>query len=165
MNKVLFLLCPTDCLETVVNDTFKYQNYFYTSLGNSFSPNHKTLDSLKELIIKNHIKNICFVLSNDNKIILDALGGQSFSNISGLDSFYNKITKEKRHSELVWLGDHRQDAIFSYFLNNKIKELQLSLGNFPRQSVKISGKVYNRYENNFKSIYSNLTCLKKHSLN
>ena len=74
MQKNLFLLCPTDCLESVVNHVFRNENYFYTSLGNSIVPEKRTLEYIEELITKHHITNVYFVLSNDNPIILDALG-------------------------------------------------------------------------------------------
>lgn len=165
MYSVLYLLCPTDCLETRVNDAFKHQNYFYTSLGNSLSLDDKTVESLKALMLEHSIREISVVLSNDNPIFLDALEGQFFYKISGLDRFYKKIGRQRRHSELIWNADNRRDAILSYFLNNIIKELQLRLANFPFHSVKISGKIYDRFENSFKNVYSNLTCLEKHSLN
>ncbi|CAL2103105.1 conserved protein of unknown function [Tenacibaculum sp. 190130A14a] len=165
MHSVLYLLCPTDCLETHVNSTFKHQNYFYTSLGNSFTTDYKTIDSLKTLMLEHNIREISVVLSNDNPIFLDALEGQFFTKISGLKHFYSKISNQRRHSEIIWNSDNRKDAILSHFLNNKIKELQDSLGNFPFHSVKINGKIYDRFENSFKNVYSSLTCLEKHSLN
>ncbi len=45
MQKRFFFICPTDCLEHTINTTFKYENYFYTSLGNSFNYNRKTIVS------------------------------------------------------------------------------------------------------------------------
>lgn len=131
MNKVLFLLCPTDCLETKINNTFKYENYFYTSLGNSFYSDFKTINSLKELLIKKEITNICFILSTDNRIINDALEKQSFSKISGLKPFYKKISKSKKELKIISNTDKRQYTSFSYLLNTKIKELQLNLGCIP----------------------------------
>ncbi|WP_298426267.1 hypothetical protein [uncultured Kordia sp.] len=165
MNKTLFLLCPTDCLETAVNDAYENENYFYTSLGNSFAADNSTLKSIKELILKHDIKNIYFVLSNDNKIILDALERQSFSEIIGLENFYSEIIKQKEDSEIMWLTTNNKDLIISYFLNHKIKELQLELGNLSLNSIKVRGKIYDINNTYFKNIYSSLICLKSHCLN
>ncbi|OSY89267.1 hypothetical protein WH52_01075 [Tenacibaculum holothuriorum] len=165
MHNVLFLLCPTDCLETIIDDTFNCQNYFYTSLGNSFTSDYKTINSIRELIIKHKIKNVCFVLSNDNEIIKDAFGEQYFSEINGLKSFYKKVSKEKELLEAIWGADHRKDSILSYFLNMKIKEFEANLGYIPHHQINIIGKIYNRFENSFRNIYSNITCLNKHILN
>lgn len=165
MSKTLFLLCPTDCLETIVNNTFANKNYFYTSLGNSFIVDDITLKSIKKLILKEKIKNIYFVLSNDNQIILDALERQIFSEINGLKEFYSEVVKQKADSEVMWLTTNNKHLIISYLLNHKIKELQQKLGNLPLNSIKVRGKIYDRFDNVFKNIYSSLTCLKKHCLN
>ncbi|WP_420574211.1 hypothetical protein [Kordia sp.] len=165
MNKTLFLLCPTDCLETTINNTYESKNYFYTSLGNSFVVDNSTIKSIKELILKQNIKNIYFVLSNDNKIILDALESQSFSENIGLKNFYSEIIKQKETSEVMWLITNNRHLIISYFLNHKIKELQLELDKLSLNSIKIRGKIYDRHETAFKNIYSSLTCLESHCLN
>lgn len=166
MCKALFLLCPTDCLESTINQVYyKSENYFYTSLGNSFNIDFKTLTYIKEIIAKHHIKNIYFVLSSDNKVILDALGGQFFSNIKGLEAFYNQIRIEQKHSKAIQLTDNNRYTIISYFLNYKIKELQFYFNSLHNNSVRIHGKIYSRCENNFFNIYSGLLCVKKHNLN
>ena len=51
MQKRLFFICPTDNLEKAINFKFKQENYFLTSLGNSFEFNK---DDVKE--INTHIK-------------------------------------------------------------------------------------------------------------
>lgn len=165
MNKALFLLCPTDCLETTVNNTFEYENYFYTSLGNSFALDSKTLISIKEFIIKHNIKQIHFVLSNDNPIISDALEGQFFSEMTGLKKLYEEIKIQKENSEILWSTLDNQFLILSYFLNVKIKELQIKLSYILDYFVEISGKIYNRQEDRFIQIQSALTCLEKQHLN
>ena len=35
METTLFLLCPTDCLESKINEEFKGDNLLYTSLANN----------------------------------------------------------------------------------------------------------------------------------
>lgn len=165
MRKCLYFLCPTDCLESIINNTFKCENYFYTSLGNSFVSDIETIAYIKETIRKHNIREIYFVLSNDNQIILDALGRQFFSGIRGLKKFYNEITRQKEHSEVSWQTDDRQFSVLSYYLNKKIKELQPELRNLLDHPIKIRGKIYNRQENAFKDIYSDLVCREKCYLN
>lgn len=58
-----------------------------------------------------------------------------------------------------------QFSILSYFLNYKIKELQLELGSIINSKLKINGKIYNRFENVFENIHPNLICIEKHYLN
>ncbi|BAO77036.1 hypothetical protein [Winogradskyella sp. PG-2] len=165
MDKTLFLLCPTDCLEPIINNRFRQENFFYTSLGNSFSLDFTTLEGIKELITKHDIKDISFVTSNDNKIVLDALGKQSFSKIRGLKKFYGELVRQKEHSEALWEKENLQFAIISYYLNYKIKELGLELNRFTDYPIKIDGKIYDGQKNTFNAIHSNLICLEMHCLN
>jgi hypothetical protein len=165
MHTCFYLICPTDCLEYTINKTFKCQNYFYTSLGNSFNHDSKTLKSISTIIQKHHIKEICFVLSIDNKIILDALGNKEFSDIKALHNFYHEITIQKGHSKISFQKRNPRFVILSYYLNKKIKDLKLQLNSLSNENIKISGKIYNKNNGVFTNIYSDLVCLKKHQLN
>ncbi|MFD2568129.1 hypothetical protein [Pseudotenacibaculum haliotis] len=161
MSNSLFLLCPTDCLESNINRTFNHQNYFCTSLGNSFAFETEIIGHIRGLVKKHHIREIYFVLSEDNPIFLDALGGQFFSDIRGLEEFYGEIMRQKEHSEIVWQKGFHQFSVLSYYLNKKIKELDSLLNN----TVNIHGKIYNKYQDTFYDIYSDLICIEKHCLN
>lgn len=165
MPTCFYLVCPTDCLEYTINKKFKYENYFYTALGNSFVFDAKTIKHIKNIIREHHIKEIYFVLSIDNKIILDALGANKFSDIIGLHNFYKDIKRQRKRSMLSLKRGNIQFAILSYHLNKKIKELELQLSDLSNIPIKIRGKIYNKNENTFSNIYSNLVCLEKHHLN
>ena len=166
MQKCFFLICPTDCLEHTINKTFKYENYFYTSLGNSFIYDTKTIEYIRQIIKKHKIEEIYFVLSMDNKIVLDVLGDNNeFSNIEALNNFYDEITVQKRHSGVSFQNGNRQFAVLSYYLNKKIKELEFQLTNLSKEPIKVSGKIYNRDQDTFTDIYSDLVCLGAYCLN
>jgi len=165
MQKCFYLICPTDCLESTINKQFKYENYFYSSLGNSFVYDYKTIISIKQIIEKYDIKEICFVLSMDNKIILDALGEQEFSNIGALQNYYNEIVTEKEHSKVFFQERNSLFPLLSYYLNKKINELQIELTHLLKKPIKIEGKIYNKHQDSFMNIYADLICLTKHSLN
>ncbi|PQJ21238.1 hypothetical protein BSU00_09720 [Tenacibaculum sp. SG-28] len=98
MHKNLFFICPTDCLENRINKEFEQENYFYTSLGNSFAHDSKTIQKLSELIEKHHIQKIYMVLSQQNVIFSDALGTNSYTRIQGLHNLYQTILLEKSNS-------------------------------------------------------------------
>ncbi|MUU77109.1 hypothetical protein [Winogradskyella endarachnes] len=164
MQNNLFLVCPTDNLEPVINTMFSYENYFYTSLGNTFSQDKRILDNLSELIITKQIGNIFFILSSKNKIILDALGHQFFKNITGLEQLYNKIEEQKGYSKF-WNNNQFQNLLFSYYLNDKINELNYNLNDSLFQPVTIKGQIYNAQHNKFYPIYSNLICREKFYFN
>ena len=163
--KCFYLICPTDCLEQTINKKFKHENYFYTSLDNSFINDSTTIENLKSFIKKQHIKTIFLVLSMDNKIILDALGVNDFSNIGALNKFYKEIRKQKRRSKISLNKGNLQFGVLSYFLNKKIKELEFQLHNISNLPITISGKIYNRDQDKFMNIYSDLVYLEKHHLN
>ena len=165
MQKRLYLLCPTDYLETIVNDAFSCDNFFYYSLGTSFTMEVNSIESIRKLVKKHHIQEISFVLSNNNHIVNDALGKQNFIKMRGLCCLYFQITKQKRYSDLFWQTDYNQFSILSYHLNSKIKELQWELGKTVNSPLEINGKIYDRAHNVFKNIYADLICMGKHSLN
>lgn len=165
MHSTLFLLCPTDYLESTINREFNQENYFYSSLGNSFVMDFKTLESIKTLIKKHRIQEINFVLSSNNKIITDALGEQFLSSLKGLKTFYDEVIFQKERSEFLWQTNNHQFSVLSYYLNNKIKELKLALSDSTNDFIKVRGKIYNSDKNVFKDIYSNLLCIEKHYLN
>ncbi|SFD39482.1 hypothetical protein [Algibacter pectinivorans] len=165
MQNSLFLLCPTDNLEYLINTVYSYDNYFYTSLGNTFSTDEETMKSLEQLILAKNISNIYFILSNENKIILDALESQYFKNIVGLKRLHKNIEKQKQHSK-YWANNYSKHLLFSYYLNHKINKLCLDLKPLLLQKkIIIKGKIYNQSEDKFHPIYSNLICKEKFQFN
>ena len=165
MHKCFYLICPTDCLEHTINMKFKHDNYFYGSLGNSFSCDCKTIDYIRNFIKKHNIKEIYFVLSIDNKIVLDALGAKESSNIESLHNFYNDIKNQKERSNVSFKEKDNQFTMLSFYLNNKIKELEFLLCNLSNRTIKIGAKIYHKKQDAFTKIYSDLVCLEKHHLN
>ncbi|MEO9511104.1 MAG: hypothetical protein ABJN84_02620 [Flavobacteriaceae bacterium] len=152
-------------MEYAVNKAFKQENYFYTSLGNSFDPDIVTMEHIRVLIKKYHIGKIYFVLSNDNQIILDALEGQFFSKTRGLKHVYLEITKQRKTSAMWSQTKNPQSMILSYYLNNKIRALQTSLSDVFYRPNSVSGIIYDRDAQVFKTIYSDLICSEKFHFN
>jgi len=165
MYSCLYFICPTDSIENIINKTFKQENYFYTSLGNSFVCDKNTIEYLKKIIKKHKIREIYFVLSIDNKIVLDALGQKKFIKVRTLNTSYNEIRRYRKGSKLALRKSKHQFTILSYYLNKKIKELELHLVNTLQLPIKINGKIYNRNAESFATIYSNLVCLEKYHFN
>ena len=117
------------------------------------------------LIETRKIGEIAFVLSNDNRIVLDALGDQDFSNIRGLDHFYNQIINQRRQVDMSWKTWDPKFFILSYYLNMKIKELKKGLKDANMGQLEISGKVYDKRKRTFSDIYSDFICMEYSSLN
>ena len=158
MKRHLYFICPTDNLEPVINNTFKQENYYLTSLGNSIEFNADMVSQLNELLRTRNIRDISFVLSDNNRFVSDALGKKDYLGVTGLRNFYHQIAKQKEHSEGVWQTYNRQFLILSYHLNDKIKELRLGLQCLPIGAFKIHGKIYNTDNDAFSDIYPGLIC-------
>ncbi|MEO1257238.1 MAG: hypothetical protein AAFZ15_00515 [Bacteroidota bacterium] len=158
MQKHLYFVCPSDYLETVIDKTFRQENYYCTSLGNSMVFDLDTVEEIIKLLKSKNINEVSFVLSDDNSIVQDALEKQDFSGITVLNDFYDKIIAHQEHSEVSWQICNRKFLILSYHLNNKIKELKLGLKTIYFNGLKINGLIYKRQENIFQDIYSDLIC-------
>ncbi len=165
MQKHLYFVCPTDHLEPVINSTFKQENYYFTSLGNSIVFDTNMVSQLKELLQAKNIRDISFVLSDNNHIVSDALGKQEFLGIAGLSNFYNQMTRQTEYFEGVWQTYNHQFLILSHHLNDKIKELRLASKCLSIDPLKINGKIYNRHQEVFNDIYSDLICREYVSVN
>ena len=164
MQKSLYFICPTDCLETIINRTFKQQNYFCTSLGNSIAFDEKMTWEVKKLIDEKDIAEIFFVLSEDNRVVLDATKNHHYSEIRGLSGFYAHIRKNKEQSETSWQTPNLH-LMLSYHLNSKIKELELKFEDYSLKPLRITGLIYNRQQEHFYDIYSDLVCVEYLNLN
>ena len=120
---------------------------------------------IEALIKKRKINEISFVLSCDNRIVLDALGNQDFLAIRGLSIFYKQVTLQKKQMGLSWkIWDH-PSLLLSYHLNKKIRELKLELPDCAIDQLSISGKIYNRQEDIFTDIYPDVVCMEYASVN
>ncbi|MEM8969577.1 MAG: hypothetical protein AAGE93_24380 [Bacteroidota bacterium] len=152
MRKHLYFICPTDHLEPLINNTFKQENYYCTSLGNSVKFDNDMVRQIDDLIETENIREITFVLSSDNRIVIDALGNQEFANLHGLDNFYYEIAKQKERLKLQWKSSDLRIPILSYYLNMKVKELQPKLSNRFAGQIKINAKIYKRQEDIFRDV-------------
>jgi len=135
-----------DCLETIINGKFRQENYYFSSLGNSVSFNKNVLKETRKLIREKNIREISFVLSSDNRIVMDAYGNQDFSNIRGLNKFYTKVIEQKEQVETLWQTWNPKSLMLSYYLNDKIKELRAGLHDMTDNQFKISGKIYDKQQ-------------------
>ncbi|MAJ32660.1 MAG: hypothetical protein CMC18_08490 [Flavobacteriaceae bacterium] len=164
MNR-LFLVCPTDFLESKINEVnYNSNNYFYTSLGNSLNTDFKTLLHIKEILNKHSIDEVHFVLSPSNKIILDALKGQRFSRIRNMGNFYKKINQLKAH-KICKTQDGTEYLSISFYLNKKVKEVQQFLNISSSTPIKVTGLIYDSKRAEFENIYPVLYGLEYFQLN
>ena len=151
----LYFICPTDHLEPVINDVFDQENFFITSLGNSIVFNEDMISEVNELLDLKGIRNIFFVLSDNNRIVLEALE-KEYSEKSGLSELSFKIKRQRKCAEELWNKNNHQIVTLSYHLNDKIRELRQELNSIRMDTTPINGLIYDTCEKTFKSIYSNL---------
>ncbi|CAL2091044.1 conserved hypothetical protein [Tenacibaculum sp. 190524A05c] len=152
MQKCLYFICPTDALESVINNSFNSENYYYTSLGNSINLNDRVIASLEDLIVDKRISEISIIIANDNRIIRDAVEDKSFSEINGLDGFYETIEIQRNFLNVFWQINKGKDTLLNNFIRNKIKEIQDVLNKLFLNPVKVSGKIYQKRESIFTDI-------------
>jgi hypothetical protein len=161
MKSSLYFICPTDCLESVIESTFHQENYFYSSLGNSLTFSKNELNQIKKLICSKGIREIYFVLSDDNQIVSDAIGNQDFSDFRGLKKFYNQVQLQKENLEMSWQIQNPRSLILSCFLNEKIEQLNDGLKDLMIGKIAIIGKIFNKEEHQFKDINADLIFTKE----
>ncbi|CAL2091132.1 hypothetical protein [Tenacibaculum sp. 190524A05c] len=152
MQKCLYFICPTDALESVINNSFNSENYYYTSLGNSINLNDRVIASLEDLIVDKRISEISIIIANDNRIIRDAVEDKSFSELNGLDGFYETIEIQRNFLNVFWQINTGKDTLLNNFIRNKIKEIQDVLNKLFLNPVKVSGKIYQKRESIFTDI-------------
>jgi len=165
MKKCLYFICPTDYLESIIEGRFQQKKYFYSSLGNSVTFGEHELRQIMKLIKTKNIREISFILADDNRIVLDALGNKDFSYITGLNNFYDQVIMQRAYLEMSWKIRNPQFFMLSYFLNNKIEELRKGLSDSMIDHITINAKIYRKKDDKFDELYTVLICQKDFSLN
>lgn len=148
----LFFVCPADGLEPIINKKFTGVNYYYKSLGNSVVFNCNTVWQIKQLIRNNNIKEIFFVLSSENAILLDALGDQEYENITKLADFYKEFKVYHKYSKVLWYIHKNLHSVLSSHLSNRVKELEQILNKTLYDDIKIGGKIFNNTDKYFHNV-------------
>ena len=156
MHKHLYFVCPSDNLEGLIDKKFPQENYFLSSLGNSISFSKDIMQEVSALIDSKGIDKITFILSDDNKLIFDGLRNQNFDNINVLKKLYNNISNYKKLTSKVYGEENIQILVTSNLLNEKIKEIKLSLCDWLSSKVNIDAKIYIRKSDEFKGFPNEL---------
>ncbi len=165
MEKHLYFTCPTDYLEAIIDRTFEQENYFCNSLGNSIEFRCEELDEIKDLLETKEIRKISFVFSDDNQIVSDALTGQLYSNLSGIDYFYDDLMRRQNDLRMIWELCDDRIMLLSCYLLDKVEKLRRELDFTVNQRLDIDVKIYHRNEKTFKKAHNDLFGLRHHHLN
>ena len=164
MHNNLFFICPTDHLEMTINDTFKDENYFYTSLGNSVSFGPDLAKQLTEIVEAKNIKKVFFMLSYDNPIVLNGMKSKLPSSYLRMKGFYSEIAKESNTTLELWERCDSRNIILTNLLRRRIEEFKACLNKTSIDLV-INGKLYLKKERIFKDINSHPISTNLYNLN
>ena len=156
MQKNLYFLCPSENLEAVIEKSFPQENYFLSSLGNSISFSDDFILDINSLIESKGIGKIIFILSNNNRFILDAMKNQEFKYIKELKEYYKTIEKRKVLTIKSYKNENITSLITSHILKTKINELNSNLFDWIRNKISIEGKIYDPTKNIFFDVRINI---------
>tara|TARA_B100001248_G_C27388442_1_gene460964 strand:+ start:716 stop:1213 length:498 start_codon:yes stop_codon:yes gene_type:complete len=156
MQKNLYFLCPSENLEAVIEKSFPQENYFLSSLGNSISFSDDFILDINSLIESKGIGKITFILSNNNRFILDAMKNQEFKYIKELKEYYKTIEKRKVLTIKSYKNKNFTSLITSHILKTKINELNSNLFDWIRNKISIEGKIYDPTKNIFFDVRINI---------
>ena len=156
MQKNLYFLCPSENLEAVIEKRYPQENYFLSSLGNSISFSDDFILDINSLIESKGIGKITFILSNNNRFILDAMKNQEFKYIKELKEYYKTIEKRKVLTIKSYKNKNFTSLITSHILKTKINELNSNLFDWIRNKISIEGKIYDPNKNIFFDVRINI---------
>ena len=156
MQKNLYFLCPSDNLEAVIEKRYPQENYFLSSLGNSISFSDDFILDINSLLESKGIGKITFILSNNNRFILDAMKNQEFKYIKELKEYYKTIEKRKVLTIKSYKNKNFTSLITSHILKTKINELNSNLFDWIRNKISIEGKIYDPTKNMFFDVRINI---------
>lgn len=156
MQKNLYFLCPSENLEAVIEKSFPQENYFLSSLGNSISFSDDFILDINSLIESKGIGKITFILSNNNRFILDAMKNQEFKYIKELKEYYKTIEERKVLTIKSYKNKNFTSLITSHILKTKINELNSNLFDWIRNKISIEGKIYDPTKDMFFDVRINI---------
>ncbi len=156
MQKNLYFLCPSENLEAVIEKRYPQENYFLSSLGNSISFSDDLILDINSLIESKGIGKIIFILSNNNRFILDAMKNQEFKYIKELKEYYKTIEERKVLTIKSYKNENITSLITSHILKTKINELNSNLFDWIRNKISIEGKIYDPTKNMFFDVRINI---------
>ena len=160
----LYFICPTDNIESIINSKLNDNNFYITSLANSITLNYNFIRELYLIIESKKIREITFVLSDDNRLINDILENKDNKNIRSLDHLNLEIYSHKNFFKKELTISEIRLYIISYLLNqkkNELKNITDSLG----LKLDINAKVYNKEFNEFTKVKSKLINMEFFNLN
>ncbi len=155
--KTLFLICPTDFLETTINSRFKGDNYFYSSLGNSFQLSDDLLfGQIKEFLLDKSINRIMLVLKDSNTFFSGKLNESDANSIACIKDIQKDTLKNK--TEIAkFSGDlnTQKKLAISKYLNRKTRLLENQLKD-EFSSINVKAQLFIEADESFEDVFNPL---------
>ena len=156
MTKHLFFICPTDCLETVINNKIAQENYFHTILANTSSFKSETLGYIKDMLELKNIREITFVLSQENQFLKNLLATQDVFYEKRLYKLRNEILFDEKRFKLLFYNRYNLLFLINYYLIKKANAFDKALHNcWFKDQITINIKLYNNTINEFTDVNIN----------
>ena len=152
MSAHLFFTCPTDYLESIINNSFPEHHYFYSSLGNSVVFDLETVADLNALIEAKNISSINFILASDNRVVNTALSEHHTMQLEGLIPFNRSIRQQYVQSFPTWKTASLPYLLICAHLKNKLNEIKIELYPWLSTKIKLNCMVYDVNNRSFKNV-------------
>lgn len=161
----LFFVCPTDGIESLINEKLGRENYFVSSVGLSFSICLDFLDELFLLINENNIGKITLVLSDQNRVFLDAIDEIDLNQIVGLSGQGKDVLSQYKSDRIHWKTSDLRIPILSKFLEERMNDLKAELEKWYLNDIEINSKIFRTKSNELMITPSGLFERKIYNLN
>ena len=165
MLKHLYFICPTDNIETIIENTFSNTNYYLSSLGNTINFDQGFIEEVNAQIRAKGISEITFILSDTNRIILDLYSLEEKKSMENIDKFFSNQRKNKEDKAISEHEAVFHSQLIATYLYSKIRELQLAMSESSYNHLKVNAQVYNRQMNMFTKIKNSTACYSSFSIN
>ena len=105
---------------------------------------------LTSFIETKQISEVTFILSDDNKIIEEALFCKDYTDNKFLKKFYLYIKTQNKRFRFLTEKQNPISTISSYYLNDKVKKLTNELSSlWFSHKITVNAKIYKRKKNRF----------------
>lgn len=147
----LFFTCPTDFLETTIENTFQEEKLFKKVLANSLDFESNELDEIMTIVASRDVDEVTFVLSSENRLFTEGMSEIPFNNLKGVSSFCKQFTgpedaigKDQESNVL--------EPIMSYYLLQKVERFCQCLKQKKVSDVIVNALVYCSITNAFQEV-------------
>ena len=147
----LVFTCPADFLETAVNKAYPGENYFVSSPGNTLVLDRTQTELLEMMLDEKPITDVLWVLADNNPILHDVLGAQTFDHLPGLGGLKQVLAKAEAAADRHWYHDFKLQSLLTVHLDERIRELRRLLHPKYSNRLRFEARIYARERQVFRA--------------